>query len=57
MYNIFYCNSCKHYTIVEEGSYDYCTCGSSQIRKTDLIYENQVEQKVNELKHSGKKVY
>ena len=57
VYAIFYCKSCEHYTIVEDGSYDYCTCGSTQILKMDLIYENQIDEKIHELKRTGKEVY
>ena len=57
MYMVFYCNSCKCYSVVEKGEYDICQCGSAQINEVEQIYENQVDQKIEELRNAGMKVY
>ncbi len=57
MYDIYHCQKCDHYSIVESGPYSYCTCGSTLLKKVDMISAQQVEDVTRELQENNKEVY
>lgn len=56
LYGVYYCNRYQRYLIVEEKTCDFCFCGNADIHYKRLIYGNQIEKTIEELKQQGKKV-